>query len=167
MTRLLLLGCLLCLAACGGGAHGNNTAPVSPAANAAADAGPVNTDGVERKPVPAEFAAKRPPRPLSDSALIAMGDELYHDAARANCVLCHGTGGKGDGFMAKSYEDPAVPDLTSIAMHDSISDQYIYWRLAKPFESKVKDYSSMNGYPTGSEEELWALVAYVRSLKGK
>lgn len=165
MGRVLLLGCVLCLAACGGGTS-NSPADNAPAGNTPA-AVPASKDGVERMPVPAEFAAMQPPRPLSDAGLIALGDELYHDAARANCVLCHGGGGKGDGFLAKSYEDPAVPDLTGAGMQDSVTDQYIYWRLAKPFESKVKDYSSMNGYPTGSEEELWALVAYVRSLKGK
>lgn len=160
---LLMLGFVALLPGCGGA---NAPAPApEPAGNAPGT--PVSRDGVERKPVPAEFAAKQPPRPLTDTALIAQGKELYHDAARANCTLCHGDAGKGDGFLAKNYEDPAVPDLTTVAMHESISDQYIYWRLARPFESKVKDYSSMNGFPTGSEEELWALVAYVRSLKEK
>jgi mono/diheme cytochrome c family protein len=163
---LLMLGFVTLLLGCGG-ANAPAPAPVGNVPVGNAPGAPASKDGVERKPVPAEFAAKQPPRPLTDPALIALGKELYHDAARANCTLCHGDTGKGDGFLAKSYEDPAVPDITGAAMHDSVTDQYIYWRLAKPFESKVKDFSSMNGYPTGTEEELWALVAYVRSLRGE
>ncbi|MCB9933932.1 MAG: cytochrome c [Planctomycetes bacterium] len=168
MVRILLfVGCLICLAACGDGSAANDRSARAPSANTGTHIHPANKDGVERKPVPAEYAARQPHRRLDDAALIAQGKTLYEDAARGNCLLCHGESGKGDGFMAKSYEDPAVADLTSVAMHESVSDQYIFWRLARPFDSKVKDFSSMNGYPAGSDEELWALVAYVRSLKGR
>lgn len=124
-------------------------------------------DTTLRKEVPAEIKDKKPPKDLSDADLIAKGKDLFHDPAKANCVMCHGDGGKGDGPQASNYTDPNVADLTSAEFQDAVTDQYIFWRITDPNGSKAYPNSGMLGYPAGSEEDHWALTAYVRSLKGK
>ena len=124
-------------------------------------------DDVLRLPVPAEFKDNKSPTDLADADFIAKGKKLFHDPASANCIMCHGEGGKGDGPQAANYTDPKVADLTTASFQDAVTDQYIFWRITKPVESKAYQSSGMLGYPAGSEEDHWALVAYVRSLKAK
>jgi mono/diheme cytochrome c family protein len=122
------------------------------------------TKAVKRLDVPKEYADKKAPD-LKDADRIAKGKALYSDPAKANCHMCHGEGGKGDGPQAANYTDPAVSDLTTAAFHDAVTDQYIFWRIKDVQGSKAYKDSGMLGYPNGSDEDLWAIVAYVRSLK--
>ena len=157
---LFLLMCgSLALAACGGGGKTNE-------GGGGNKAGGSSTASHKRLPVPDEYKSKKPPKDLSDADLIAAGKKLYHDGNTANCVMCHGEGGKGDGPQSDNYKDPAVSDLTAASFQDEVSDEYIFWRIAKPNESKAYPNSGMLGYPAGSEEDNWAITAYVRSLKG-
>lgn len=148
----------LALAACGGGGKTNE--------GGGNKSGGGSASSVKRLPVPDEFKSKNPPKALTDPDLIAAGKKLFNDPNTANCVMCHGESGKGDGPQAANYKDPAVTDLTSAALQDEVTDQYIFWRIAKPNDSKAYPNSGMLGYPAGSEEDNWALTAYVRSLKG-
>ncbi|MCB9893042.1 MAG: cytochrome c [Planctomycetes bacterium] len=148
------------LAACGGDGKAGNGGGNKPG-------GSGKKEETLRMPVPAEFKDKKPPKDLTDADFIAKGKDLYHDATKANCIMCHGEGGKGDGPQAANYTDPKVADLTSAAFQDAVTDQYIFWRITDPNNSKAYPNSAMLGYPAGSEEDHWALVAYVRSLKGK
>lgn len=152
---VLMCACLA-LAACGGGGKSSNEG--KPGAK---------KDTTVRLPVPKTFADMKPTTALDDAAFIKKGSDLFHDAAKANCLMCHGETGKGDGPMAANYTNPAVPDLTVAAFHDSVTDQYIYWRIKDVQGSKADKNSGMLGYQNGTPEEIWSLVAYVRSLKGK
>jgi mono/diheme cytochrome c family protein len=145
------------LAACGGG-KSDNPGP--------AKKGGSKKDTIKRKEVPAEIKDKQPPKPLTDPEMIAKGKELY-GAMKANCEMCHGVSCKGDGPQAANYTDPVVADLTDPAFHEAVTDQYIFWRISAPMESKYYQTSGMLGYPAGDEADHWALAAYVRSLKGK
>ena len=157
---LFLLMCgSLAMAACGdsGGKKGNGSSSGNSSSGG---------DKVTRKTVPDEIKDKKPPKPLSDPDLIAKGKELFHAVDKANCVQCHGEGGKGDGIAGKDL-DPKPADLTSAEFQDAVSDAYIFWRITEPVKSKADQKSGMLGYPAGSDEDHWALTAYVRSLKGK
>lgn len=121
-------------------------------------------DGVKRLEVPKEYAEKEAPD-LTDSDRIKKGKELFNDMAKANCAMCHGEGGKGDGLQAPNYTDPAVGDLTTTDFQDAVTDQYIFWRIKDPVESKADPNSGMLGYPNGKDEDIWAIVAYIRSFK--
>jgi mono/diheme cytochrome c family protein len=95
--------------------------------------------------------------PLPDlKAAAEAGRSLY----QVNCALCHGPGGKGDGIAKDAFETKAV-DLTA-------NDQ-----LSKP-DGKlflVIKNGKMNGgkmtMPPAknlTDEQIWQLVAYVRTL---
>lgn len=157
-TALCAISCALLAAACGGSGK--------PAGNDTKKGGGGGGDDTARLPVPEEFQSKTAPD-LTSADLIAKGKALYEDPGKGNCVMCHGESGKGDTDLAKNYTDPVVADLTNVAMHDAVSDQYIFWRIKVPEKSKANPKSAMVGYAGGSDEEIWAMVAYVRSLKGK
>jgi mono/diheme cytochrome c family protein len=156
ITLFLLMWGSLILAACGGGGKpGNDNKPKA------------KSDDVMRLPVPEKFASMQPTTSLTDANFIKDGEKLFHDAGKGNCLMCHGELGKGDGLQAANYTDPKVADLTNPAFQDAVTDQYIFWRIKDVANSKAYQNSGMLGYPNGSDAEIWSLVAYVRSLKGK
>ena len=161
MKKLMTLGlmavaCGMLAAACGGG---------KPAGNGGKSDGGGGGDDVARNPVPQNFKDMSPPD-LSDADLIAQGKSLYEDPAKGNCIMCHGATGKADGPQAANYTDPAVSDLSAAAFQDAVTDQYIFWRIKEPVKSKADPNSGMLGFSSGTDEQIWAIVAYVRSLKG-
>lgn len=178
MKKLLVLGFsgLACLLpACQPGKPAGNNAPPgnveasgnveTPASNSGKSEATPEPD-VLRNPVPAKFKSMTPPD-LQEAALIAQGKKLYEDPAKGNCFNCHGEKGKGDGWLATEYYDPVVADLSKPAFQDAVTDQYIFWRLKEPLTSKAYHNSGMLGFPSGTNEEIWALVAYVRSLRSE
>ena len=102
---------------------------------------------------PEDARAKPNPLPLT-AELFAEASVLY----KKNCESCHGTAGKGDG-PATQFVKPAPHDITSPDVQSEMSDGGIFWKLTvgkkpmPPFGKKL------------SEDERWALVHYVRSLK--
>jgi mono/diheme cytochrome c family protein len=152
---VLMCGSLVITACGGGGKPANENKTGS------------KDDKTLRLPVPTEYADKQPTTALTDANFIKDGEKLFHDAGKGNCLMCHGELGKGDGLQAANYTDPKVADLTNPAFQDAVTDQYIFWRIKDVANSKAYPMSGMLGYPNGSDAEIWSLVAYVRSLKGK
>ncbi|HXG52930.1 MAG TPA: cytochrome c [candidate division Zixibacteria bacterium] len=90
------------------------------------------------------------------------GGELYAE----KCVLCHGAGGTGWDWSKRVEKPPIpVPDLTRVV--PMRSDRYLFeivrgggeavgkTRLMPPFAFQL------------SEQEVWDIVAYLRTLGGK
>lgn len=98
--------------------------------------------GVPSNPVPA------------DQTSIERGGELY----RVNCLLCHGTEGKGDGPVASHLLNKPF-DLTSFPMH-SFTDGGIFFVISVGVPGKMP---AMNENLT--VRERWDVVNYVRTLK--
>lgn len=82
---------------------------------------------------------------------IAQGEEVYADA----CAACHGESGTGDGPTAADFDEP-LPDLTSPAYWFTRSNQTVFTVLGSE-DVPGHDYEL-------SEDELWAVVDYGRSL---
>lgn len=102
-------------------------------------------------PVPAEYAGKT--NPLGADAATT-GAEVFNN----NCVSCHGTQGHGDG-PASAALDPQPKNLPELAA--TVGDDYLYWRI-----NTGKEGTSMvpwKGILT--DEQIWQVVAYVRTLK--
>ncbi len=74
------------------------------------------------------------------------------------CQLCHGAEGKGDGPMAARIREKPR-DLTPSEVRDRLTDGEIFYKISvgKP------PMPSMEG--TLTEDEIWTLVHYVRSLQ--
>lgn len=98
--------------------------------------------------------------PEMDEDTIARGRELY----LAQCVACHGDGGRGDGassFALRDWKDARVVprDFTTGVYRAGSTPRDIFLRMR----------TGLNGTPMpsvyGSEEDLWAITHYLLSLQ--
>jgi len=103
-----------------------------------------------------------PPAPSNLSSLVEQGKQIYKDAG---CDTCHGEQGRGDGSAAEDLKDtwgrPARPaDLTQRPFKSGPFPQDLYRTLVTGLDgTPMPSYQGVL-----SEEELWALVAYMDSL---
>jgi len=98
-------------------------------------------------------------------ALLAAGAVSVHAAEAKeiwtkDCAKCHGEDGKGDTKMGKRLE---VKDLSDAKVQASCKDE----EMAKAIKEGVKDgeKTKMKAFTDLSDQEVKALVAYVRGLK--
>ena len=105
----------------------------------------------------ADADSKKNPLP-ADAATLATGKGIYKD----KCQRCHGPGGLGDGEDA----DPDARgdmDLTLGKRADRNPDGVVYYKVSngrrKPKMPAFKEELS--------EQQIWAVVAYVQSLRKK
>ena len=104
-------------------------------------------------PVPDKYVKMANPV-ASDATSIATGKELWSK----NCQSCHGKSGKGDGPKAAQLktlpEDMTKPDVQTQA------DGAFFYKTSEgrkdmpSFKKKIPD-----------QEDIWALVNYIRTLK--
>lgn len=98
----------------------------------------------------APIAAQKRPNPVTaDAASIARGKALFE----ANCVSCHGAGGRGDGPAASALK-PRPADL--VQMGPGHSDGDFAWKIAEGKAPMPGFKSSLN------EAQIWDLVNYVK-----
>jgi mono/diheme cytochrome c family protein len=102
----------------------------------------------------ASRADETPHPPTVDSAMLRQGLEEY----REMCVTCHGAPGVERGTLGKGI-NPKPPDLAKEA--GEWSDRELFWI--------TKHGIKLAGMPafgvTHSDEELWAIVAFLRRLE--
>ncbi len=104
----------------------------------------------------------------------AKGKKLYHHY----CSHCHGDSGQqGEGFNWDRMPDPRPKNLASNAEMSTFSDKEIFDTIYRDMrdteDPKVLDddnYFAVSTMPTFkytlSEEEIWGIVAHVRTLHG-
>ena len=104
----------------------------------------------------------------------AKGKKLYHHY----CSHCHGDSGQqGEGFNWDRMPDPRPKNLASNAEMSTFSDKEIFDTVYRDMrdteDPKVLDddnYFAVSTMPTFkytlSEEEIWGIVAHVRTLHG-
>lgn len=102
-------------------------------------------------PVPTEYAGKT--NPLGADAAIA-GKEIFE----TNCVACHGQTGMGDGPAGDSL-DPHPANLHEV--NRLASEDFIYWVV----KEGVPGTSMVAWKDILTNEQIWQVVAYVRTLK--
>jgi mono/diheme cytochrome c family protein len=90
------------------------------------------------------------------------GRELYAE----KCVLCHGSSGEGWDWAKKVAKPPVpVPDLALVAPKQS--DQFLFDIVKDGGEAVGKTrFMPPFGFQL-SDQEVWDLVAHMRSLGGK
>lgn len=115
--------------------------------------------------------------------LIARGKQLFFDEASANCASCHGNDLRGEGVSSKK-QDPETGEMRQITddwgndifPRDLTRGVYRFGR--RPVDLYRRMYAGINGTPMPSQatlqkadgsrllsdEDLWALVHYVRSV---
>ncbi len=74
------------------------------------------------------------------------------------CEACHGVTGLGDGPAGQALK-PKPANLPALA--SQVGDDYLFWRI-----SEGKPGTSMVGWAgVLNEEQIWQVVAYIRTLK--
>jgi mono/diheme cytochrome c family protein len=81
----------------------------------------------------------------------------------AHCAVCHGPSGKGDGPGASVLRQ-AMPDFTDSAAMRAVNDRFLF-EIIKKGSSQFGRSNAMPSWGMQlSDEEIRALVAYIRSL---
>ncbi|MCZ6801435.1 MAG: c-type cytochrome [Nitrospirae bacterium] len=111
---------------------------------------------------------------LFEDERTAKGRKIYHHY----CQHCHGESGRqNEGFNWGTMPDPRPRDLSEKAAMSTFSDEEIFNTISRdmrdtsdPAVENDENYFAVSTMPTFkftlSGEELWAVVAYVRSLHG-
>ncbi len=92
----------------------------------------------------------------NDTATLARGQQLFAQ----NCAICHGAVGKGDGPLGQNLK-PRPVDLTGSHL-TTHTDGDLYWWISHGIAGT--GMPSFTG--TLSDQDIWALIHYVRSLHG-
>ena len=112
------------------------------------------SDNARYEPAPASVDALKNPLP-SDPRVVRSGQILFYN----RCVQCHNPGGYGYGTVGQ-YLIPHPPDLAA-PLVQNITDGAIFWHITMG-QGKMPGFRHWT-----TPSERWALVAYVRSLKGR
>jgi mono/diheme cytochrome c family protein len=81
----------------------------------------------------------------------------------ANCVGCHGATGKGDGAAAAAL-NPKPQDHTDGKTMNALTDKYLF-DIIKDGGAAMKKAAFMPASNKKlSDQEIWDVVAYIRSL---
>ncbi len=108
-------------------------------------------------PAEPEPAAVPEPEPQAPDA--TRGAPLYAQY----CASCHGSGGHGDG-PAGAALDPHPTDHTDGSYMNTLSNEHLFKVVAEGGASVGKSASMAPWGGVLSEEQIWNLVAYVRTL---
>lgn len=84
----------------------------------------------------------------------AAGQEVY----TMYCQACHGSTGAGDGPAGQSL-DPRPRNLSDFI--PLVEDDYLFWRV----NTGVTGTSMVAWGGVLTEEEIWQIVAYIRTLE--
>ena len=102
-------------------------------------------------PVPADYAGKTNPFGVDATTDGAVNYNSY-------CEACHGATGLGDGPAGPAL-DPKPANLPSVAAQ--VGDDYLFWRISEGVVG-----TSMVGWAgVLTEEQIWQVIAYIRTLK--
>jgi len=93
--------------------------------------------------------------PASDAGSLKVADQ-GKKVAQANCVACHGVSGTGNGPAAIAL-NPRPADWTSKEVQ-SETDGALFWKI-------TSGRGAMPAWRHLAENDRWALVQYIRSLK--
>lgn len=103
--------------------------------------------------VPEEARARENPIPSSEE-VVAAGAAIYD----IRCLMCHGETGKGDG-PATTMLRPAPADISTAEARDRLTDGEIFYKISEGRRPMPAHKGRI------SDEDIWALVHYVRGLQ--
>lgn len=86
------------------------------------------------------------------------GEELYEELSDPSCVVCHGKKGDGRGQLSAQF-DPPPRNFACAATIDGVPDGQLHWIIMNGSPG-----TAMPPFDYLSDEEIWQLVIYLRSL---
>jgi cytochrome c oxidase cbb3-type subunit II len=114
--------------------------------------------------LPEDYQGVKNPYKPGDTAALARAEQLIKDKG---CLACHGTDMRGKNSTNGWANPPFPTDWYKAA--EKHSEQFIYWIIS---EGTLKEDGTASGMPAWrqngvSEEDRWALVTFIKNLKGK
>jgi mono/diheme cytochrome c family protein len=107
---------------------------------------------------PAEFLQLENPLPPSKDH-IGSGEKLYQETAQPlACKQCHGTKGDGKGPLGGGLI-PSPRNFTCGQTMNNLPDGQLFWIIKKGSAG-----TGMMAFPGLSDEQVWQLIHYIRSL---
>ena len=88
------------------------------------------------------------------------GRKLYEDLSDPSCVVCHGKKGDGLGPLSGQF-DPPPRNFACAETVDGVPDGQLHWIIKNGSPG-----TAMPPFDYLSDEEIWQLVIYLRSLTG-
>ncbi len=107
--------------------------------------------------IPPDAEQKKSPLTV-DAKVLAQGKAVF----KSKCQRCHGPGGLGDGPDADP-DNQADMDLTVASRASKNPDGVIFYKVTNG--RKRPKMPTFKGELT--DQQIWAVVAYVQSLRGK
>ncbi len=104
---------------------------------------------------------KNPLQPTREN--LAEGENLYHYKSQpTKCKVCHGANGNGLGMMALGSK-PMPTNFTCAKTMEPVTDGQMFWIIKNGSpESSMPPYKLFL-----SDEQIWKLVLYIRTLVQK
>jgi mono/diheme cytochrome c family protein len=99
-------------------------------------------------------AERQKKSPVPRAAGVPEGKKIFE----ANCSVCHGPTGKGDGPVGAALT-PKPEDLTSQAVRVQ-TDGALFWKIST-------GRGAMPSWQTLPEKDRWNVLDFIRSLGGK
>ncbi|MDQ8036131.1 MAG: cytochrome c [Pedobacter sp.] len=107
---------------------------------------------------PAEFLALQNPQAQQGLDTNRARRIFESGSGDSGCVFCHGKTGAGDGVLAGKYSVPPR-NFSCAATMQALPDGQLFWAIREGVAG-----TAMPAHAQLSDEELWLLVGYVRSL---
>jgi mono/diheme cytochrome c family protein len=148
-----MLAVFLLLTGCAGGVT------PTPEARAESSASGDCPQGRNTPSAPAEFQTMENPK-AGSSAAVSEGETLFQKTAKPfACAVCHGV--RGDGKGDPDFEStPPARNFTCAATMASLKDGQLFWII-----KNGSPQTSMPAFKGSlSDDQVWSLVAYIRSL---
>ncbi len=113
-------------------------------------------ESTQQPDLPEEFDGLTNPF-TDDPEAIVEGEILF----QANCSSCHGSSGEGDGPASGGLNPP--PQNLGLSQSE-LSDAHLFWRISEgglmePFNSLMPAWKGLL-----NEEQIWQIIAYLRTL---
>jgi mono/diheme cytochrome c family protein len=110
------------------------------------------------KKAPADFLKRTNPLPAT-GAHVQAGKKLYAETAKPlACMNCHGQQGDGAGPIGAALVPPPRNFTCGATMKD-ITDGQLFWVIKNGSQG-----TGMMAFPGLSDEEVWQIIHYLRSL---
>jgi mono/diheme cytochrome c family protein len=110
--------------------------------------------------VPADARDDQAPAPITDAMLQEASNQY-----RALCAVCHGPEGRGDGPAAAGL-NPRPPSFHSPTFLERTPRGVSFWVIQHGLAGTPRR-SGMPAFPALSDEQVWAMVEYLKRLGGQ
>ncbi len=104
---------------------------------------------------------------VSEEQLVTAGEEIY--AGPGGCTACHGTGTRAPDLLSGHAGEGPIGDRCDDRVSDEDCKTYLWRAMVEPGAYLVEGYGDImpDQSRTLSDNQIWAVVAYLQSVGGE